>query len=101
MTKLRWADGTLWRRVGPEVLVTSPLRDDVDQLSETAGVVWEFLDAPRTRQEVTVATAERYGLAPDDIAGDVAVLLEDLARRGWVAVVDAGAESEPAAGEGK
>ena len=50
-------------------------------LNESAARVWEFCDGARTAEEITRLLMEEYD-APPEAGNDVAMLLQDLARKG-------------------
>jgi len=74
----------LSRRVGGEVLLAAPGREDIDRLSDTAGAVWSLLEEPMPAPALVARLSEAYGVPEERIAADVEVLLADLVRRGWV-----------------
>jgi coenzyme PQQ synthesis protein D (PqqD) len=78
----------LFRRVGGEVLLATPQRDDFDSLSSTASAAWELLDTPKGLDEMVNELASAYQMQPHAILSDVAALLLDLLRRGWIEEVE-------------
>jgi hypothetical protein len=78
----------LFRRVGGEIILATPQRQDFDSLSSTAAVAWELLDQPKGLNELVRDLALTYGMEPGSIVSDVASLLLDLLRRGWVEEVE-------------
>ncbi|MGH2554331.1 MAG: PqqD family protein [Actinomycetota bacterium] len=83
-TRLRQSPSTPWRRVGDEILLAPPSRDDFDQLSGTAAVVWSVLEEPCSREELVTELAEMYSIPPEGIVADVGTLLADLLQRGVI-----------------
>jgi hypothetical protein len=84
LTRLRQSTSVPWRRVGGDILLAPPGQVGFDHLSGTAAVVWLVLETPSTRDELLNTLAELYSIRPDDIAGDVDALLEDLHKRGVI-----------------
>jgi hypothetical protein len=75
----------LSRRVGTEILVTSPGDGQVHELSGGASAVWSDLDVPRTRAELVERLAVEHDVEPSDIEQDVAGCLDTLRALGVVA----------------
>lgn len=69
-----------WRRVGTEVLIARPGRQDVDSLQGAAAMVWLLLDRPSTMEEMLASAAvtgiDRSGL--EDRVRDAANSLRSL-----------------------
>ena len=78
----------LYRRVGGEVILATPGREDFDSLSSTASAAWEILDSPKDLDELVKELALAYGMQPHSIVSDVASLVLDLLRRGWIEEVE-------------
>lgn len=78
----------LHRRVGGDVILARPGRDDFDSLSSTAGAAWELLETPKRLDDLVKHLATTYGMQPHSIISDVAELLLELLRRGWVEEVE-------------
>lgn len=74
----------LHRRVGNDVILARPDREDFDVLSSTAAATWELLETPRTASDLLNLLGSTYGVPPEAIAADVGALLDDLLRRGWI-----------------
>jgi hypothetical protein len=87
LTTIRQSPSTPWRRVGSDILLAPPARDDFDQLSGTAAVVWSVLEAPCSQEELVKSLAEMYSAPPEGIAGDVRTLVADLLERGVIEVI--------------
>jgi hypothetical protein len=88
--RFRRSSGALWRANGPTVVLTDPDQEDFDELSETAGVIWSQLAAPRSLREIVETVADIYDVDPAAVAGEVSTLLEVLRERGWVEEVGNG-----------
>lgn len=69
--RFRRSDRALSRRVGAEVLVTTPGDPDVHELSGGAMAVWAVLEIPRTLTELVDDLAGAHGAQPAEIADDV------------------------------
>jgi hypothetical protein len=80
----RRSPDALFRRVGGEMILASRHRDDFDSLSSTASVAWELLDTPKGLDQLVQELASAYDMHPPTILPDVAALLLDLLRKGWV-----------------
>jgi Coenzyme PQQ synthesis protein D (PqqD) len=81
----------LHRRVGGDVILARPDRDDFDSLSSTAGAAWEILETPKGLDELVNQLSAAYRMQPHSIVSDVAELLLELLRRGWVEEVESNA----------
>jgi hypothetical protein len=78
----------LFRRVGGDIILATPDREDFDSLSSTASAAWELLDTPKGLDELVNEMASEYRMQPHAIVSDVAALLLDLLRRGWIEEVE-------------
>jgi coenzyme PQQ synthesis protein D (PqqD) len=88
MSQLRQSPSTPWRRVGYEIILAPPGRDDFDELSETAAVVWSILETPCSLEELVKNLADVYSVPTDEIAADVGALVADLISRGAIEEID-------------
>lgn len=68
----------LWRRVGADVLVTTPADEEVHELSGGASAVWEQLRTPRTLVDLVDDLATAHGAEPPDIEAQVEGCLDTL-----------------------
>jgi hypothetical protein len=84
----RRAPEALSRRVGGEVILATPHREDFDSLSSTASAAWELLDIPKNLDQLVDELAAEYRMQPSSIVSDVAALVLDLLRRGWIEEVE-------------
>lgn len=84
MTSLRQSPSIPWRRVGDEIILAPPGRDDFDRLSQTAAVVWSLLETPCSLEGLITTLAEMYSLPTEGIATDVGALVSDLLERGAI-----------------
>ena len=78
----------LFRRVGGEVILATPGREEFDSLSSTASTAWELLDTPKDLDTLVNQLALEYRMQPHSIVSDVAALVLDLLRRGWIEEVE-------------
>lgn len=78
----------LFRRVGGDIILATPEREDFDSLSSTASTAWELLDTPKDLDTLVKELASEYRMQAHSIVSDVAALLLDLLRRGWVEEVE-------------
>ena len=84
----RRSPDALHRRVGGDVILATPHREDFDSLSSTASAAWELLDSPKGLDQLVNELALEYQMQPHAIVSDVAALLLDLLRRGWIEEVE-------------
>lgn len=82
----RWrrAPGVLWRRVAETVVVLPADAAEAVELSGAGAVMWTFLDAPLSADDVEGLLVERYGTTDGTVAGHVEPFLASLAARGLV-----------------
>jgi hypothetical protein len=78
----------LFRRVGGDIILATADREDFDSLSSTASTAWELLETPMGLAELVRQLALEYRMEAHSIVSDVAALLLDLLRRGWIEEVD-------------
>ena len=76
--------GVLSRTLPQGIVVMTPERREVVLLADSARVLWESLDEPRSDLEVVRLVADRYAVPPDTIDGDVSIALDQLAALGVV-----------------
>jgi Coenzyme PQQ synthesis protein D (PqqD) len=74
----------LSRRIPGALLLVSGRHDEIDELSESAAVVWDALAGCPSFEELVDQVARRYGLEPAVIEKDIARILERLRSRGLV-----------------
>ena len=79
-----------YQKLADETVVVDPGRRQVHLLNETAGRLWELLEAPRSLPELVAALREEYDVAADEARGAVIECLDDLASKGLVVAVDEG-----------
>jgi Coenzyme PQQ synthesis protein D (PqqD) len=75
------SDRVLWRRGFQSVLLLQPGRHEVVSLSGAGTALWELLATPRTVAEAADRLSGEYGVPADQVATDIAGVLEDLAKR--------------------
>lgn len=68
------------RRVGDDVLVATPVDEQVHELSGGASAVWQELRTPRTMVNLVDRLATAHRVAPSDIAAQVEECLDALVR---------------------
>jgi hypothetical protein len=76
----------LWRRTHDRVIILTPGSREVVTLQATACDLWAVLDEPGSLGEVARRLAARYDAPFEQIASDIGPVLEELGRRGAVAV---------------
>ena len=74
----------LSRRVGIDVLVTTPSTNEVHELRGGATAVWAELRTPRTMPELVDRLAVAHGERPSDIAAQVDGCLDSLVSLGVI-----------------
>jgi hypothetical protein len=60
------------------------MEDELYTFNDTGEAIWARLDGRSSLAEVAAALAEVYDAPPDEIAGDVAGLVRELAGRGML-----------------
>ena len=90
MSRFARSSSAPWRRVGEDVLVAPAGRDDFDQLSGTAAVVWRILEAPSSLADLVANLSEMYSVPTESIASEVGALVTDLTRRGAIEEIPCG-----------
>jgi hypothetical protein len=91
--RLRQSSCTPWRRVGSEVILAPPGREDFDVLSDSGAIVWELLEEPSTEAELVNTLASLYGVGEEQIAGDVNALLSTLLQSGAIEAAETSHDS--------
>jgi hypothetical protein len=76
----------LWRRTYDRVLILMPASGEVLTLQATACEMWAALEDPGSLDEVSRRLAAVYDAPLEQIASDVAPVLEELERRGALTV---------------
>jgi hypothetical protein len=74
----------LSRRVGIDVLVTTPANNEVHELMGGAAAVWDELLTPRTAIDLVDRLAFAHGERPSDIAAQVDGCLDSLVSLGVI-----------------
>jgi type IV secretory pathway TrbD component len=86
--RYRRSPAALHRTVGHEVLLAGADRESFDVLPGTAASVWTLLEKSATLPELSDELARTYGTPVERIVADVAPLLDELVRRGWLERID-------------
>jgi hypothetical protein len=84
----RRSPNALFRRVGGDIILAAPGREEFDSLSSTASTAWELLDTPKDLDTLVKQLALEYRMEEHSIVSDVASLVLDLLRRGWIEEVE-------------
>jgi hypothetical protein len=71
----------LWRRSGDAVVLLPADGSQVFTLEGSGVDLWHLLSQPIALQEAAAALAETYGTTSDQVAADIAPVLEELSRR--------------------
>ncbi|MGH2704408.1 MAG: PqqD family protein [Actinomycetota bacterium] len=78
------SSGFLARRVGEELLLAAPERDDFQSLSGTAALLWDLLVSPHTLEQVAATLAQLYRADETRIRADIDVAITELIRFGYL-----------------
>lgn len=73
--------GLTWHVVGDDVVVLDLEKSMYLKLNGTAKILWECLTTSSTEVELTALLEERFGIAEERAADDVAAFLADLRGR--------------------
>lgn len=73
-----------WQVVEGEAVLLDLQGKRLAGLNAVGSFVFPLLDGRRTVSELARAVADRFGVAPERSAADLALFLDDLARRGFV-----------------
>ena len=73
--------GLTWHAVGDDVVVLDLEKSMYLKLNGTAKILWECLTTSSTEVELTALLEERFGIAEERAAADVATFLADLRER--------------------
>jgi hypothetical protein len=84
LSRLTQSSSIPWRRVGDDIMLAPPGRDEFDRLSGTAAVVWSILETPCSLEDLVSTLAELYSVPAQEIATDVEALVADLQERGAI-----------------
>lgn len=76
----------LWRGTCDRVIILVPASGELITLQATAGDLWAALEFPGSLGELAERLAAVYDAPAERIAGDVKPALDELARRGALAV---------------
>jgi hypothetical protein len=71
----------LWRRSGDAVVLLPADGSQVFTLEGSGVDLWHLLSKPIALDEAADALAEAYGTTSDQVAADIAPVLEELSRR--------------------
>ena len=84
-------DDYIYRRIVNETILV-PIHQDVSEMegiyamNDVASYLWDCLENPATRKELTAALLEEYDASPETIAHDLDRLLDDLLNIGALKV---------------
>jgi hypothetical protein len=84
MTRFAQSSSIPWRQIGDDIILAPAGRDDFDQLSGTAAVVWSILETPASLESLVSTLAEIYAVPAEEIDTDVRALVADLVQRGAI-----------------
>ena len=76
-------DDYIYRRIVNETILV-PIHQDVSEMegiyamNDVASYLWDCLENPATRKELTAALLEEYDASPETIAHDLDRFLDDL-----------------------
>ncbi|MBN1893035.1 PqqD family protein [bacterium] len=63
--------------------------DELYTLNPTGQSIWQKMDGKRTLRDIALLLSEEYDAPMDDLQKDVLGLVNELAKRGMLSVVDA------------
>lgn len=84
-------DDYIYRRIVNETILV-PIHQDVSEMegiyamNDVASYLWDCLENPATRKELTAALLEEYDASPETIAPDLDRFLDDLLNIGALKV---------------
>ena len=87
MSSLRRAD-VLWRATMDAVLIRPPGASELTKLAGTGRSLWAVLEEPASFDDVVARLATAYAAEIDEVAADVAPVIDDLVERGVLERVD-------------
>jgi hypothetical protein len=76
------ADGVFWRESSGEIVALDASTSRYLSANPSAALLWRRLVDGATEEELTDALCERYGIAREPAARDVAAFVEQLSTRG-------------------
>lgn len=82
-TTYTWAPGVLWQRTLRGAVVLAPVGGPIE-LNASGVAVWERLGVPCVVTDVVASVAAEYQVRPEDIADDVAAVVDMLCAHGVV-----------------
>lgn len=80
------ASSVLWRRTLDRVVTRHPATGETATVLGTGAAVWDALAEPRSLGVLARLLGEQFGVPAEAISGDLGPFLDDLARRGILAV---------------
>lgn len=78
----RHLDGVRVHRLGDDVLLYAPDREEAHAVNASGYAVWELCDGTRTELEVAAELAGWLGTDPDTVLADVRAGIAELVRHG-------------------
>lgn len=81
---IKHADRFTETAIDDEIVVMDLGCAEFFSLNATAGAVWRAIDGARTRAAVVAVVAAGYGLPAEDIAADVAAVIDQMIAAGFV-----------------
>lgn len=64
--------------IGDELALLHPATGQYFTLNQTGSIVWGLLEKPRSAQEITLAVAEKYGIAASECQDDIGEIIAQL-----------------------
>ena len=82
-------DGVMVRQVGEELLLLDTASNQIHQLNQTAGLIWQNCDANRSSDELANLLAMEYEISYGAAVKDVVETLEKFRELNLIVEVDA------------
>lgn len=84
---------TIWTELGNQVFVLSIDKGRYYELKGIGAFIWQALDEPRERAELTALILERYAVSPEQCEADLEHFMDSLLAAGLVSE-STGAEAD-------
>lgn len=68
----------LWRELAGEAVLLDPVAGCSYNLNQTGTLIWKLLDGQHSMQDIAATLSDTYQTAYEQVAQDVAHVLEDL-----------------------
>ena len=75
-----------WRAFGTDGILLNPASGDYFEINEVGLLIWTHVDGQRTIEEIIEELASHFDTDTQGLAGDTTEFLEELIRRGLIAI---------------